>query len=472
FDTKKSGLSLIWEQNRDKYSSFTTLDGSKLKLGPETLMVNSPKKALSLSFLGGQSSAIQKNSTDIIIEMAVYHPSRVRQDSRFLKTSTEAGIRLDKFLDPELIPPAFSSLVYLILKHCGGQINSQLFSYYPQKIKTQKILFRPQLVSSFAGINIPTPFCLTILKKIGCLVEKNKKAYLVTPPSLRPDIRLEEDLIEEVIRYFGYEKIPTNEVLSQKDSPDITPSLVSLICTLQNILTSFGYDEIRSWPLVNQKMIVDPKTVIYTQNSINSKYPALRQSIIPSLINQKKQYSRFKLENQQFFEIGKIYYQEKKGDYQEKYSLAFHHPNSVQLQKNLDKLLAYFHLNQDLLMNPLLLSKQKNDSYVEIILDNLVHQISPQDLCLDFSTKKYTAYELERQIITLDANLNFKSKKDPKKILKKYVKILKDKLWQIKITDIYFDQKTQKYRYTLQVSYFALNDKSAKKLHLKTFNLG
>jgi phenylalanyl-tRNA synthetase beta chain len=94
FDTAITGNNLIWENN-NKYKEFTTLDGSVLKLDNNMLIVSNEHEPLSISFIGGQNSGIKPTTSEIIIEMAVYNRSRVRNDSRKLKTITEASIRLD-----------------------------------------------------------------------------------------------------------------------------------------------------------------------------------------------------------------------------------------------------------------------------------------------------------------------------------------------------------------------------------------
>jgi phenylalanyl-tRNA synthetase beta subunit len=86
-------------------------------------MVNNPNKALSLSFWGGEACGIDTDSTNIIIEMAVYNPTTVRQTVVNSKPPPEAGTRLEKYLDPETIPVAFSALTNLIIQNCSGQIN-------------------------------------------------------------------------------------------------------------------------------------------------------------------------------------------------------------------------------------------------------------------------------------------------------------------------------------------------------------
>jgi len=109
FDKVKASK-LIWENNT-KYPEFISLDGTKIKLQPQNLVISDGKEVLSLSFIGGQNSGIRLATTDSILEMAIYNRLRVRNDSRSLKTITEASIRLDKELDTETIPLAFSHLI-------------------------------------------------------------------------------------------------------------------------------------------------------------------------------------------------------------------------------------------------------------------------------------------------------------------------------------------------------------------------
>ena len=212
FDTKKSGENLIWEMD-PKFKEFTSLDGSKLKLDDKILMINNPNKALSLSFWGGEACAIDLETTQTIIELAVYDRTTVRQNSRQLQTITEASVRLEKDLDPELIPTAFNHLSNLILENCGGQISSQIFDHYPQKAQLPQIEFNLNQPSQFAGINIPTDFALDCLTRLGCTfltnIQHPTSNILITPPTARKDITQMEDLVEEVIRFWGYNKIPT-----------------------------------------------------------------------------------------------------------------------------------------------------------------------------------------------------------------------------------------------------------------------
>jgi phenylalanyl-tRNA synthetase beta chain len=450
FDTKLSTDQLVWEIN-SRFTEFISLDKTKLSLSKDILMVNNQHKALSLSFWGGDACAISNETSETIVEIAVYDRTTVRQNSRQLKSVTESGTRLEKDLDPQLIPQALNHLTRLILKYCGGQISSKLFDYYPQVSTPSQIEFDPKKVSATAGIDIPVDFSLEVLKRLGCSIVKNQEsAFLVTPPSTRQDITLEADLIEEVIRFWGYQKIPITDFLAFKKLPDITPKIIYLIDELKDKLVSLGYDEILSWPLVDQAF--DSNTVISTQNSINSEVVYLRQSLIQTLKPQLQQYQRFKLPQPQFFEIGKVFSQ-KSNQYVEKYALGIYNYNSSQLISDLKKL----NLRADIV----------DGNFVEIILDDLPKP--DKYIPVNHSSK---AIELTSQIITLDANLTLDTKEDPLSLIKKYSDLIDSKiLWSIQVTDIYHDTKLNKYRYTFQVSYYNCDDKTAKKIHLSTFNL-
>jgi len=406
FDTSRTTDKLIWENNNGKNTKFTTLDGTVLDMYPENLVISNPTEVLSTDLVGGKNSGVKPETSDTIIEVAIYNPTRIRLDSKLLKTVTEASIRLEKQLDPELIPIAINNLVKLIIDNCGGQVGSRIFDYYPNPQPALAIEFNPKLPSIISGIDIPESFALDIVKKVGS----------------RPDITQEEDLVEEVVRFYGYDKIPTNQPISFKQLPDITPKVIYLIEQLKDKMVSEGYDEVLTWPLVSQP--TDPQTVITTENSINSESIYLRQSLIPSLKAQLDQYTRYKLPHPKFFEIGKIYYLEF-GQYIEKFALG----------------------------------KYDGNSFSEEIIDDL-----PQP---DFYTPINTsnqAIELTSQIITLDANVI--SDQSPEVLLKHYQSIIDSKiLWQIAISDYYQN------KYTFRVSYYNCNDKTAKKIHLQTFNL-
>jgi len=463
FDLDKLNGGLVWQDSTQK-KNFVTFDKTKLEIDKGTLEISDQEKPVSLTFIGGQNSGIELKTTQVLIEMAVYNSTRVRKDSRQYKIITEASIRLDKFLDPELIPTAFAHLVSLVKKHCSGQINTRTYDYYPQKEKPPRIFFDPKKPSLYAGITIPSPFVLKTLKKLGCQLKKQGQNLLIKPPSIRKDINLEEDLIEEIIRFWGYDKIPTNQPISSKKLPDITPRELYIIEHIRKTLTDLGYDEVRSWPLVSNDKVLGKEKVIYTQNSVNNNFPALRTHIKPSLEIQKEQYEKYKVSPIQIFEIGKTYYKEDRR-FKESYSLGLYNPDGERLKKDALFLLSSLGIT-DRNISP--------NNYFEYSFENLPEKINLKKLkTLDPKAISTKAYELKKQIITLDANLTLDKLLKPEKLIKKYIQKIGERyLWQLQVTDVYQNLKTNhRYRYTLRASYYNLDSKKAKSLHLKSFNL-
>lgn len=443
FDINKTTSQLIWK-NIEKPTKFTTLDGTLLLLEKPTLVITNPSQVLSLSFIGGQNSGIGEDTSETIIEMAVYNPARVRSDWRTLRTVTEAAIRLEKELDPETIPQAFAHLISLIVAETGAEISSALFDYQAHLTLPQPISLdfdKPSLVS---GISIPHDFVTDCLSRLGCHIDKHQ----ITPPSIRKDITAEEDLVEEAVRFWGYQKIPISQPLPPVNYPDITPPILKLIEDLKDKLATLGYDEVLTWPLVRLPL---NEHAIRTQNSINEEYPYLRQSIRQSLAIQIDQYQRLKLFDIQVFEIGKVFATDQSQTPTEKYSLCLYHFDPSKLEKDL---------------HALGLSAAIQDNYAEIILDDLPkpEQYHPQAI-------SSTAFELNSQLITLDANFEFGQEQDKTKLLNNYAQKIGKHLWQITISDIYHNPQTNRYRYTFRVTYFNLDDKTAKSLHSQTFGL-
>jgi len=481
FDARKSTDNLIWETNQGKFDHFASFDGTKIALEKGTLQISNGKEVLSLAgIVGGQNFGVSLNTKEAIVEMAIYHPTRVRLDSKSLKVVTEASIRLEKQLDPELVPTAFNHLISLILKHCQGKVASSIFNYYPKekKLSPHTINFNPKGPATIAGVNIDEGFSLKTLKSLGCLVnQKEKNSWLVVPPSLRPDLELEEDLAEEVIRFWGYQNIPTDQPISAEILPNITPQILHFIEAAQNILVNLGYDEIRSWPLIKKSQFLkahflpEEAKAIYTQNNINDHYPLMRASICSSLKIQNRQYQKLKIPQRRFFEIGKIFYQNEEQP-QERWSLGIFDQSAKKLIR---KMKQFYH---DLGIKPpekISIVKADGGAMMEIDLNQLVKNLSRiPKITITKSPQRVdqAAQELTGQIVDLDANLIFSQEKDPRELIEEYqAKFDPDILWQLVVLDFYQEEKV--YKYTLRAFYYNCSAKVAKKVHREVFgNLG
>ena len=464
FDCRISGEEINWTLNNEKFQTLTSIDGSKIKLNKDSLLMVGNNQALGLAgVVGGRDSGINNKTQDIIIEMAVYDREKVNKDSRNLKVITEASTRLDKELDSELIPQAFAHLIHAINELAGGKTNSQIFDYYPTKIQMPKIKLNLENVSRIAGIKIRDDFSLEILKRLGCKIEPKDKGYIVSPPTNRKDLELEEDLIEDIIRFFGYDKIPVNQPISDDKLNDVTPAILVVIENLKNKILNLGYDEVLSWPLVDENNIFGQefdKKPIKTENNINSNYPILRMSIIPSLMKQADQYSRYKIPFSQFFEAGKVYFQ-KNGKHTEQHSIAIFNKNKKILTRDVRSLIGSSETTW---------AKDRHGHYCEFNPEKLVNQINQEKVCLKYLTNPNSIHELNKQIIKLDANLVFEKEQAIETLLENYFhKIGPEVCWKLEISDIF--KTKDKYKYTITAHYYNVSSSKAKIIHKKAFNL-
>lgn len=452
FDAQKVNNQLDWSESK-KGETITTFDGTKLNLENGNLIIKSGDTPVSMSSIGGNNSGIDENSTETILEVAIYDPYRVHQDNRLLNIQTEAGSRLEKFLELQVLSTILHHLQKLVVDICGGKLTDEQFAFDNYTYTPPQITFDPKLVSQFSGTNISTEICYDILSRLGC--QKNPD-NTTTPPFARTDINIQEDLIEEVIRIYGYDKITIEEPIDPAPKNNITPQIIKLTESIKNVLVQMGYDEIRSWPLVSKDNLLPELAsgdTIYAQNSINDEFPALRQTLISSLISQRHQYDRFKVPSTKFFEIGKIFNQIN-GKYVEDHALGIYTDQPEDLQ-----------VLQDKLQTKLVWTNYQN--YHQTILTNI----------LDFQEDNQTppannSYELTTQISELDATVSFNSVQDPQKLLNTYTqKIDKNILFSLVIKDYYHDPKTDHHNYTFTAWYYNCDSTTAKHTHLAAFNL-
>lgn len=463
FDAKKVDYSLDWTHSNPG-DNITTFDGTLLDLPGNTLVIKSKNKVVSLSTIGGQKTGITTDSTDTILEMAIYEPTKVHQDAQALNIQTEAKSRLEKLLSPEEMKTAFFHLQSLVCQHCRGQVVNQDFNFNNYISTTKKIFFDPNSPSKYAGTEITASTALQILNRLGCQINQDQS---ITTPTWRTDLNLPEDLIEEVIRIYGYNHIPTNQPIDSKSLPNITPISLSLSTSLTNLLVSMGYDEIRSWPLIQEKHILSSEnknSILKTENNINNEYPYLRKSIISSLIKQADIYSRYCLPNPKFFEIGKIF-QKTNSNYQENLAVGIFCQSEEELSTSINTIIKT--LNLDIPSQSYTKYTDYNGYYAQIILDGLT-----KFLPFNQNISSTQAIELTSQITSLDATITFQEKQDEANLISFYTKkINQDIFWSIFIKDYYFDSKTKKHNYTFTANYYNCTSQLAKSIHLKAFGL-
>lgn len=326
-DLEKVKGGIVWTRAQ-ALEKITTLDGSVVVLPKDDgLAIKDGEKILALAgIVGGREAEISFKTTKLFAEMAVYNPAVIRKNSRDLKIVTEASSRLEKDLDPDGAGQAFDLLASLILKYAKGKISSGIYEYYPIRPKDKKIVFDANSPAVYSGIAIASSAAEKILKNLGFFVKKkNKQKWQVFVPTFRTDISLPQDLVEEVVRIYGYQKIPSDIAPATAVCQDITPRRIKLAAKMKEILSSNGFDEILSLPLTeineNAKANWRGWETIVAENAINELYPELRLSLATGLIKQAQEFHKKNIVFIDIFENGKIF-GKKDGKYLEQESLG------------------------------------------------------------------------------------------------------------------------------------------------------
>lgn len=488
---------LYWSLN-NQFDVATTLDASTIKLNKDKeLIIRDDKNLIALAgIVGCRTAAIDLSTKTIVAEVALYNRAIIRQNSRSLNVVTEASHRLEKDLDPNGANYALNMLISMIIKYAQGSVSSALFDYYPTVYSSPKISMSSEQPSKYAGVEISPARVKDILQNLNFDLDIQGDIINATPPTYRQDVTQMEDLVEEVIRIFGYQQIPNNEVPASTVVKDITPKNILLAEKVRDFLVSEGYDETLSWPLTktsdNQQFNYNDNTEIITQNSVNELFPALRQSMISGLFNQLLEYRKKALTKIQIFEIGKIFSQ-KENQYLENESLGiiFQSTNKElsEFKNHVEKLLRGLGLSNISYKNTSQLPSIANSFSCWQIMSSdekigIVYKLRPDEskthvyaaeidlgiFTQQISQSSNPVVELTQKLIELDANVELPNEQSIYDYLQPIKnQIASDYLWSMEIVDVY--QLENKKRYTIKTTYKELSDQEAKEKHLKYFGL-
>ena len=226
---------------------ISTLNGVMYSLEVGDLVISEANNLQPIALagiLGGQGSAITSTTERIVLEAAVFHGPAIRRTSRRLGVRTEASTRFEKGLDPEGTVTALKRAVYLLQELGGAVVCSTLADSYPKARQE-----RPRIHLTFAdvqevlGVHISSAETKTILQKLGFhITSLTKSSVEVVPPSWRADIRLPEDVVEELIRIWGYERVPTTLPVGSVTPPQLNPRF-EVSRKIRHTLASCGWHE-------------------------------------------------------------------------------------------------------------------------------------------------------------------------------------------------------------------------------------
>jgi phenylalanyl-tRNA synthetase beta chain len=317
YDADKINKEIIIRNSKDG-EEFEALDNKKYKLKNGMCVIADKSSILGLGgIIGGTKTSTELDTKNILLESAYFLPSSIRKTARLLNINTDAKYRFERGVDPNSTQEGLEIAAELIIKICGGEASK--YSKTGQKNSKNKIIFFDiKTFKNLIGIPISIPEAVKILSSLGFKCKKIKSTLKVEVPSWRTDVSQDVDLIEEIIRIKGFDKIKLIEPEKKrvKETLDFKQKLFHLS---QRSLASKGYMEAITWSFTDSKidkLFSKGENEIKIFNPISSDLDVLRRSIFSNLSIYLKKNQDRGYEDLSFFEIGPIFFGKNPGEQQ------------------------------------------------------------------------------------------------------------------------------------------------------------
>ncbi len=298
-----------------KQEPFETLDGKERLLSADDLVISDGSQTLAIAgVMGGKNSEVSEETTAIILEAANFRAATIRKTAQRLGLRTEASVRFEKSLDPNLTEDALKRFLALLKDICPDmKITGNLFDL-GGRVKTEnKLDLEFSWLFSKIGQELPKEQVLNILNKLGFQATKHKEMLSVVVPSWRAtkDIRGREDLVEEILRIYGYDNVNSSLPAEKMTAPIINQER-ALERKIKDILyLKFALSEVYNYSFVGEeqlkKLNIDFFNHLKLANPLSEIHSMLRQSLVPGLASNIKN-NQFRYDSLRFFEFGSVFF--------------------------------------------------------------------------------------------------------------------------------------------------------------------
>ncbi len=291
--------------------TLVLLDGQEITLDEQVLVIADDVAPLSVAgVMGGELSAVQADTTDVFLESAFFNPLVVAGVARRYGLSSDSSQRFERGVDPSLQRLALERATDLLQSIVGGCVGPITVMNQPEHLPAKiQILFDPNKVKQLTGLDIPVNEMVVMLQGLGLAVERNEPVWTVSVPSHRFDMALDVDLVEEIIRLYGYDNIVGTPVITHMQAGPINP-VQHLSTTMSACLSGRGYHETISYSFVDpefQNALYPDAQTFNLLNPISSELSQMRAGLWPGLLasmvyNVHRQQTAI-----QFFESGVVF---------------------------------------------------------------------------------------------------------------------------------------------------------------------
>lgn len=316
--SEETGRPTIVVRRAAEGEQFVTLDGQERKLTNQTLLIADETKAIALAgVMGGQNTEINSNTVDVLLESAYFKPQNIRATSKKLDLRTDASYRFERGADPEICDWASQRAAQLILEAASGQLAPGAVDAYPVRFTPRQITLRHAKVNELLGITLEPAQNIQFLRQLALKVDaQNDRECVVTPPSFRVDLKRDVDLIEEIARLFGVDKIPSTPPRGAVGF-HAYDAVHDSIGETRRILVGLGLTEAQGQTLISDqaaKLVESAEpaaadSMVALANPLSSDMNVLRSSLLPGLLESLRRNLHHKSNDVALFEIGRVFVQ-------------------------------------------------------------------------------------------------------------------------------------------------------------------
>ncbi|UCE25642.1 MAG: phenylalanine--tRNA ligase subunit beta [Candidatus Zixiibacteriota bacterium] len=309
FDLERFGSDEVVVRRAADKEKFVTLDGAEHTLSSQVLLITNGKTGVAAGgIMGGLDSEVESSTTDILLEAAYFDPVVIRRGRKELGMVTESSMRFEKGADPNGIPYAINRAASLMQQLCGGEVLAGIVDCYPEEIKPKQISLRPARCNYVLGVHLSEERMKEVLT--GLEFRVSGKGTLETEvPTFRPDITREIDLIEEIARIDGYDKIPD---ATANIGPLFTPIHFEdkFRSDVRRLLTGCGFDEMVNHGLTDSHLaaLLNPDlSQVKILNPVSADLDIMRNTLVQTTLNVISHNIAHRNVDLCLFELGKAY---------------------------------------------------------------------------------------------------------------------------------------------------------------------
>lgn len=309
YDLDKISTKSIHVKTLKNNSNFTTLDGKSRQIRDSDLMICDNDTPMCLAgIFGGSKHGISINTSSIFLESAYFNPVTIRKSAKYHGLNTDASFRFERGTSIENVEYALKRAAILICELCDGKISSDIIDEFPKKPNEVSILLNFEKTNRLIGQEIPREEIKSILTSLDFKINNITETGVgITVPFYRHDIYRECDVVEEILRIYGYNKINLSNKLSIPTNIGNENLSFKIEKTIAQSLTPLGFNEIMNNSLTNNQLNLFNRKDVVILNSISNDVSKLRTSLLESSLRTLKYNINRKNENLKYFEFGKIY---------------------------------------------------------------------------------------------------------------------------------------------------------------------